>query len=351
MTNPSHIDIDLRQMIVAIETAVSLVGMNDTNHGKRVGFIAFQIGHQLGLDEKRLRFLYELGLLHDCGVSSEQVHNQLVNHFDWNDAHIHCEIGHQLLQDFQPLAAFATPILYHHTPWFELQTNDICAETARMANIIFLADRVDILSAAHYNTDILFAKDTIIQSLTKYSGNYFDPELVQSLQQVQQSESFWITLEDRHIERYAWSMAQISEPHFLTIDEIKQLALIMSYIVDQKSNFTAEHSVRVANVSAFLAKQFQITGIQYEKMIIAALLHDIGKLHTPDDILEKPGPLTAQERSVMNRHSFESYEILRYIKGMEDIALWAAYHHEGLKGGGYPFHPQEQHLSIEARIL
>ncbi len=53
----------------------------------------------------------------------------------------------------------------------------------------------------------------------------------------------------------------------------------------------------------------------------------------------------------MNQHSYETYEILRHIKGLGEIALWAAFHHEGLNGVGYPFHPSEKDLSIEARII
>nr|WP_299022469.1 HD domain-containing phosphohydrolase [uncultured Photobacterium sp.] len=53
----------------------------------------------------------------------------------------------------------------------------------------------------------------------------------------------------------------------------------------------------------------------------------------------------------MNQHSYETYEILRHIRGLEEIARWAAFHHEGLNGAGYPFHPCEKDLSIEARII
>jgi len=53
----------------------------------------------------------------------------------------------------------------------------------------------------------------------------------------------------------------------------------------------------------------------------------------------------------MNRHSFETYQILRKIDGFEEIALWAAYHHEEPDGMGYPFHVPEADLSLEARIL
>jgi len=344
--------VDLRQMIFAIETAVSLVGMNDTNHGKRVGYIACQIGKQLGFSDADVQYAFELGMLHDCGVSTNQMHANLVNYFDWNDAHIHCEIGCRLLSSFEPLSKFAVPILHHHTPYNELGKHKLSIRDSRMANLIFLSDRVDVLSATHYKTDILLARQEIVQTIIdKYKSTYFDPELVNAFEWVQRSEAFWIGLDERHILRYVWDMGLINNAQPLNLDQIKQLSLILSYIVDQKSPFTAQHSLRVAELAAFLATAYGLTAEQCQKVEIAGLLHDLGKLHTPDNILEKPGPLDEVERSIMNQHSYETYEILRHIRGLEEIASWAAFHHEGLNGGGYPFHPQERDLSTEARII
>ncbi len=347
----SDLHVDLRQMIIAIETAVSLVGMNDTNHGKRVGYIASQLGHKLGYSEEDIQFSFNLGLLHDCGVSTEQMHSNLVNHFDWNDAHIHCEIGYRLLKDFGPLTDFSIPILYHHTPWAELKKLDISTQNARMANLIFLADRIDVLAATHYESDILLARDEIVKSIGSYEGTYFDPVMVTAFRELEKSEAFWIALENRHITRYTWDMGLVETSQPLSIAQLKQLSLIMAYVVDQKSPFTAQHSVRVADLAKFLANILGLSNEQCEKIEIAGLLHDLGKLHTPDRILEKSGPLNDIERSIMNQHSYETYEILRHIKGLGEIALWAAFHHEGLNGVGYPFHPSEKDLSIEARII
>jgi len=347
----SELHIDLRQMVIAIETAVSLVGMNDTNHGKRVGYIASQIGNQLGFDEQDLQFTFDLGLLHDCGVSTQQMHSQLVNHFDWQDAHIHCEIGHRLLENFDPLSSFAVPILHHHTPWNELKNLAISPQDARMANLTFLSDRVDVLAASHYDTDILLFKTEILNSITSYEGTYFDPLIVEAFHHVEKCEAFWIALKDSYITRYVWDMGQFKTNKTLNIHQLKQLSLIMGYIVDQKSPFTARHSTGVANLARYIASTIGLTREQCEKIEIAGLLHDLGKLHTPDDILEKPGPLNDIERAIMNRHSYETYEILRHITGLNEIACWAAYHHEGLNGAGYPFHPTEMELSIEARII
>jgi HD-GYP domain-containing protein (c-di-GMP phosphodiesterase class II) len=84
---------------------------------------------------------------------------------------------------------------------------------------------------------------------------------------------------------------------------------------------------------------------------IAALLHDLGKLGVPDEMLEKPGKLTAAETAVMHRHSFDTFRILRGIGGLEEVALWAGSHHETLLGDGYPFHSQDDALPIEARVI
>lgn len=351
MSAPQALNIDLRQMILAIETAISLVGMNDTNHGKRVAYIASQIGYELGYSEQDIQFAFELGLLHDCGVSTEQMHASLFNHFDWSDAYIHCNIGHQLLQSFKPLAKYATPILYHHTPWEQLSTEAISPYDAKMANLIFLSDRIDVLSASHYETDILLVRNEIVDSIKTYSNSYFQTDIIQAFEKIANSEAFWIALEDRHITRYTWDMGRISSNTLLSLTEIKHLSLIMSYIVDQKSPFTAQHSVKVAELAKFIAENYGFSQAQCEQIEIAGLLHDIGKLRTPDEILDKPGPLSDAERSIMNQHSYETYEILRHIDGLGEIAKWAAFHHEGINGAGYPFHAKEKDLSTEARII
>lgn len=351
MTNFSELEIDLRQMVLAIEMAVSQVGMNDTNHGKRVGYIASQIGNQLGFSEQAIQYAFDLGLLHDCGVSTQQMHTSLVNQFDWSEMHIHCNIGYQLLKGFDPLSQFAIPILYHHTHWPELSTLGLSMQDARMANLIFLSDRVDVLASSHYGSDILLAREEISETISSYSGRFFDPSIVNAFKNIARSEAFWISLEDRHIIRYAWDMGRFESSQLLTIPQLKQLSLIMAYIVDQKSPFTAQHSARVGELAHYIAQQSGLSGEQCEKVEIAGLLHDLGKLHTPDNILEKPGPLSDIERSIMNQHSYETYEILRHIKGLEEIARWAAFHHEGLNGIGYPFHPDKKDLSVEARII
>ena len=142
-----------------------------------------------------------------------------------------------------------------------------------------------------------------------------------------------------------------SQPYVATVQELKQLATIFSRIVDAKSPFTAEHSLGVARLARFLAEKLGVSAENCDKIEIAGLLHDIGKLRVPDEILDKPAKLDERERKVMNAHSFETYQILHTVPGFEEIAPWAAYHHEEPGGTGYPFRLRAEHLDLEARIL
>ena len=86
-------------------------------------------------------------------------------------------------------------------------------------------------------------------------------------------------------------------------------------------------------------------------MEIAGNLHDIGKLAIPNAILNKPGKLTKEEFAVMKSHTYYTYSVIKTIGGLEQIAEWAAFHHERLDGSGYPFHCTADELSTGARIL
>lgn len=71
------------------------------------------------------------------------------------------------------------------------------------------------------------------------------------------------------------------------------------------------------------------------------MLHDIGV------ILDKPSPLDERECQIINTHSFETLQILRGIKGFEEMEVWVGYHQEEPSGGGYPFHVLGKNLPLE----
>ncbi|MBL8483535.1 MAG: HD domain-containing protein [Rhodocyclaceae bacterium] len=344
--------VDLRHVVHALSDALDLVGIDDVNHGKRVGTMAAECGRVLGLGEDDRNFLFDLGLLHDIGVSSTRTHRHLVTEFDWKGSQAHCQRGCELLQGFQPLAAMALPVRYHHTRWDSLADSaEVDGRVALQANLVFLTDRVDALAAPHYAAGVLGAAADIRAQIALHAGSYFAPHLVDAFERASASEAFWLQLEPRGLGAVLHDMAARQAPYRATLPQLRQLAELFARIVDSKSRYTAEHSQGVARLARHMAACMGLPRLQCDKLEIAGLLHDLGKLRIPDEILDKPGPLDERERRIMHTHSFETFQILRNIRGLEEITPWAAYHHEEPDGSGYPFRLAGAQLAVEARIL
>ena len=118
----------------------------------------------------------------------------------------------------------------------------------------------------------------------------------------------------------------------LTTDMIK--ALVKT--IDAKDPYTNGHSVRVAEYSKMIAEQ-EYSGTQkIQNIHNIALLHDIGKIAIPDDIINKPGKLTDEEYNLIKAHTITGAQILSEISSYPDLINGAKYHHERYDGRGYP---------------
>lgn len=343
---------NFRQVVYALSDALDLVGVDDVAHGKRVGIMAAECAKVMDWPAQQVCFAFDLGLLHDIGVSSTISHQHLVTEFDWAGSQAHAIVGYELLKNFEPLANMAEPIRYHHTRWDALIDTRVDRATCRLANLILLVDRVDAMTAPYYaSNQVMQHTSQIRHEIESRAGTYFDPELVQVFLKASAHEAFWLNLEPRAIEGYLQTMLKSCERQASSNDHLLALARIFSNIVDAKSQFTAAHSLGVSKVARALAEFMDVPAAQCDELEVAGLLHDLGKLRVPDEVLDKPAPLDANERVVMNAHSFETMQILRKIDGFEHIAAWAADHHEAPGGQGYPHGLDGAALPLEARIL
>lgn len=121
--------------------------------------------------------------------------------------------------------------------------------------------------------------------------------------------------------------------------------------IDIKDQYTNGHSSRVAEYSKMLAQKMGYGEEEVERIHHIALLHDIGKIAVPDEILNKAMPLTTEEYEVMKRHARDGYDILREIRSYPDMALGAGFHHENLDGTGYPNGCKRDEIPLAARIV
>ncbi|MEH0022484.1 MAG: HD domain-containing phosphohydrolase [Desulfobacter sp.] len=342
--------VNVRQLVHALSDTLDLVGLEEEQHCKRVAFMTRACGEALGYEDTFLDRLYNAALLHDCGVSSSEVHRKLSSELDWEGAQEHCIRGEELLAGCRLFNDIAPLIRYHHTHWQDMPGH-LDREVALGSNLIYLIDRVDALICQNSGQNILMVRHQICDTVNAHRDRFFAPGLVDAFLEAARNEFFWLALGSRHLLRYLAEMERAGEPETADRETLLAVAGIFADIVDTKSRFTHAHSKGVASLARFIGTCVDLPGDTLDDLEIAGLLHDLGKLNVPDEILEKPGPLDEVERAVMLRHSFESFQILSRIGGFEHIAQWAAFHHEDMSGTGYPFRKTRHNLSIEARIV
>jgi len=122
-------------------------------------------------------------------------------------------------------------------------------------------------------------------------------------------------------------------------------------VIDMKDRYTNGHSSRVAKYTAMLARELGYDEETVEKYYRIALLHDIGKVGVPPEVLNKPGKLTDEEFEIIKSHTSKGYDALKEITIMPELAVGAQAHHERPDGRGYPNHLKGDEIPRVAQII
>ena len=134
-------------------------------------------------------------------------------------------------------------------------------------------------------------------------------------------------------------------------DEAQLVTVLnLAEALDMRDEGTARHSQTVGRYCEMMARALGFTGARAERVRVAGVLHDIGKIGVGDSILQKPGPLTDEEYEAMKKHPEIGARILGG-SGLSDIRQWVLAHHERPDGRGYPAGLEGDEIPIEARIL
>lgn len=127
--------------------------------------------------------------------------------------------------------------------------------------------------------------------------------------------------------------------------------LALSSAVEIRDPYTAGHQQRVTSLSCAIGREMGLTEDQVEGLRVAGLLHDIGKICIPAEILVRPGRISEIEFSLIKTHAQVGYDILRPIEFPWPVAQIVGQHHESMDGSGYPTGCIGNDILIEARIL
>jgi HD-GYP domain-containing protein (c-di-GMP phosphodiesterase class II) len=131
----------------------------------------------------------------------------------------------------------------------------------------------------------------------------------------------------------------------------EQAARTILKALDVKDAYTFGHSMRVAYFSLVTGTEAKLTQEEMRELELSAIFHDIGKIGTPDAVLNKPSRLSEEEFLVMKQHPEMSWQILQDFPGFKKIADNARFHHERFDGKGYPFGLKGEEIPLSARII
>mgnify|MGYP005857709331 CR=1 FL=1 len=153
-----------------------------------------------------------------------------------------------------------------------------------------------------------------------------------------------------YVDQFSLSMQNVYSFSDLSKGYIETIAAL-SKAVDAKDHYTMGHSENVKRYSLMIVDEMGINGEFRQAVLQAGLLHDIGKIGVPTEIIVKPAKLTDKEYAEMKKHPIHGKEILEPIEFLGDVPYYVLYHHEKLDGSGYPFGLTADDIPLGAKIL
>lgn len=154
------------------------------------------------------------------------------------------------------------------------------------------------------------------------------------------------------LKRFNRTLTKLVDDRTAELHEANVGAITMLAVASEaKDESTGEHVLRIQNLAERLARAVGVNAEEAKRIGLSAILHDVGKMKVPDAILKKPGPLTDEERRVMQRHTIDGEAILSERPFFATARLIARSHHENYNGGGYPDGLAGEAIPLPARIV
>ena len=317
-------DINNESILNIIRRFCNYIDPRLTEHGSHVSYIVFQMLRETGrFTKEELRNICFVAQLHDVGAyKTEEISRML--QFETKDVWDHSFYGYLFIRYFSPLKDFAPAVLLHHLNWDFLEKQSSLDSLMKdLGQLIHIADRIDVLMSLQNCS----WKETL--------------SLLKKLDFKNSIEEEWKA--DSQFNQFLTGIPLSGEA---ITDYLKMLV----FIIDFRSHYTVTHTITTTSISYELGKLLSYPEDRLNVILCGALLHDLGKIAVPVEILEYPGKLSRQAMTIMRTHVGYTKEIFggSIDEAVERIALR---HHEKLNGTGYPDGLFAKDLSKEERLV
>jgi HD-GYP domain-containing protein (c-di-GMP phosphodiesterase class II) len=321
-----------------------LIGASEY-HSLRVAALCAKMGKKTGYNDDSLSALFFCALFHDNALTEYA----LTHHghgYKGIDLRPHCEYGQRNVEWLPFRKNIDGYILHHHS--CENGTGPFGVhEFPHEAALIGAADMVDVINnLQRIPPDKLnILRDKIAACI----GSFSTTGAMEKLLDILDAETLE-SLRDENI----YDTIRLSAPPWkapMEDESVLRLARFIAYIIDCKSKYTRRHTEQIADRAWFMGGYYNYTKEEKTKLYLAAALHDIGKIATPSQVLEKPDKLDKEEYKIIMEHVLHTYNWLGEVEGLGEIRRWASEHHEKLDGTGYPLKKNGTELDFNSRLL
>jgi len=311
-----------------------------TEHGSHVAYIVSRMLRDTGeYSRQELRDICFLAQLHDVGAYKTEEISRMIQ-FETKDVWDHSIYGFLFIRYFSPLKELAPAVLLHHVTWKLLEKKEeLSPKLKNISQLIHIADRIDVSMSLEKHS-----WEQTLQSLNQGKGTIFAPHITELAARLDFKDS--IENEWRKDSEYFDFLTRIT----LTGEEITEYLKMLVFIIDFRSHYTVTHTITTTSISYELGKLLSLKEDRLNLILCGSLLHDLGKIAVPVEILEFPGKLSHQAMTVMRTH----VDLTEKIFGGsidETIQRIALRHHEKLNGAGYPRGLTADDLTTEERLV
>lgn len=318
-----------RNVLYIFRRALNMIDYRLVDHGQRVAYLVLRMLRlHGGYSPEQMAEICVMALWHDIGAYKTEEINSLTAvreliHFEVQNVMPHSVYGYLFFKELLDRANVADALLYHHVPYERLLRAD--CQNQDLAAMFFVADRYDILTTLH-------KKVSVANSFGAYKGSVFSPAAVDLLCAAEADGDLQERMEyGDYIEELFDAFAQME----FSSERLVDFLWLLAYSIDFRSPHTVTHTINTAIISQELADLMGVCCDEKRRLFVGSVVHDLGKISTPMEILEKPGKLTPEEFQIMKKHVVVTEEILDGYVNQEIIDI-AVRHHEKLDGSGYP---------------
>jgi PAS domain S-box-containing protein len=321
-------------------------------HGWRVGVLSYELARVLGVEPG---LAFHGGLLHDVGALSLRPHLVHLARAGFSDAEsrLHPARGAGLLRPLLSLGALAPVLAHHHERWdgsgfpeglsgweiplasstiafadqLELQLRD-CPPGERRARAVSFALEA---RGASVPEEVCEAALELLDDAPRLLDDLYEPEA--------------LARRVRTIAPEPIGLDAVSE-----LDLHAELLWLLARVIDAKHGFNTGHSARVALYAQRIAARLSHDAASWD-LVWAALLHDVGKVYVPQDVLDKTTTLTEDERLLIESHAARTREVVESLGSLAHLGFAASAHHESWDGSGYPGGLAGEAIPLVARVI